>query len=83
MKEGEGNDLFNGTLNTFCLKLYGVRHMVKDTQITREETRCHHMGYFRLAGRGILYVSSHRITHTTAFITPVVEHWLEREIAGL
>ena len=22
-----------------------------------------------------------RITHTTAFITPVVEHWLEREIA--
>ena len=23
----------------------------------------------------------HRITHTTAFVTPVVEHWLEREIA--
>ena len=23
----------------------------------------------------------HRITHTTAFGTPVVEHWLEREIA--
>ena len=22
-----------------------------------------------------------RITHTTAFITPVMEHWLEREIA--
>ena len=22
-----------------------------------------------------------RITHTSAFITPVVEHWLEREIA--
>ena len=22
-----------------------------------------------------------RIVHTTAFITPVVEHWLEREIA--
>ena len=22
-----------------------------------------------------------RITHTTAFGTPVVEHWLEREIA--
>ena len=22
-----------------------------------------------------------RIIHTTAFITPVVEHWLEREIA--
>ena len=24
-----------------------------------------------------------RITHTTAFVTPVVEHWLEREIAPL
>ena len=23
----------------------------------------------------------HRITHTTALVTPVVEHWLEREIA--
>ena len=22
-----------------------------------------------------------RITHTSAFVTPVVEHWLEREIA--
>ena len=22
-----------------------------------------------------------RITHTTAFVSPVVEHWLEREIA--
>ena len=22
-----------------------------------------------------------RITHTTAFVTPVVEHWLEGEIA--
>ena len=21
-----------------------------------------------------------RITHTTAFVTPVVEHWMEREI---
>ena len=24
-----------------------------------------------------------RITHTMAFVTPVVEHWLEREIAQL
>ena len=26
----EGNVLFNDTLNTFHLRLYGVRHMVKD-----------------------------------------------------
>ena len=23
-----------------------------------------------------------RIAHTTAFVTPVMEHWLEREIEG-
>ena len=26
----EGNILFNDTINTFYLRLYGVRHMVKD-----------------------------------------------------
>ena len=41
--------------------------------IVRKETRCRHIGYsFRLADM---------ITHTTAFVTPVVEHWLELEIA--
>ena len=50
--------------------------------IVREETRCRHIGYsFRLAARVLLYAPSHRIAHTTAFVTPVVGHWLEREIA--
>ena len=26
----EGNDLFNNALNTFCLRLYGIRDIVKD-----------------------------------------------------
>ena len=30
MRERERNVLFNEALNTFCLRLYGVRHMVKD-----------------------------------------------------
>ena len=30
MKKKEGNVLFNDALNTFYLRLYGVRHMVKD-----------------------------------------------------
>ena len=34
--------LFNDALNTFYELLYGVVHMVKDTQIVREETRCSH-----------------------------------------
>ena len=28
-----------------------------------------------------MYHPTDRITHTTAFVIPVVEHWLEREIA--
>ena len=41
--------------------------------IVRKETRCRHIGYsYRLTAR---------IMHTTAFVTPVVEHWMEREIA--
>ena len=30
VKRKEGNVLFNDALNTFYLRLYGVRHMVKD-----------------------------------------------------
>ena len=49
--------------------------------IVRKETRCRHIGYsFRLAARVLLYAPSHR-QDNTAFVTPVVEHWLEREIA--
>ena len=53
-------------------------------QIAREETHCrHYMGYsFQLAARFFyMHHPTDRITHTTAFVTPVVEHWLEREIA--
>ena len=32
----EGNVLFNDALNTFYLRLYGVRHMVKDHSAKRE-----------------------------------------------
>ena len=44
--------------------------------IVRKETRCRHIGYsYRLTARVLLYA------HTTAFVTPVVEHWLETGIA--
>ena len=190
----EGNVLFNDALNTFYLRLYGVRHVVKDhwdsergnplpphgllfpissngsficikrnvfyltthsthfiygymasdiwlrtILIVRKETRCRHIGYsYRLTARVLLYAPSHiqdntyhglcytsrgalagtrnssmgpphegsirrpiapwanalplnyvpllymhhstdRIIHTTAFVTSVVEHWLERD----
>ena len=63
--KGKGNVLFNDALNTFYLRLYGVRHMVKDIQIAREETRCRHMGYsLRLTARVLLYAPSHRLDST-------------------
>ena len=51
--------------------------------IVRKETRCRHIGYsFQLTARVLLYAHpTDRIAHTTAFVTPVVELWLEREIA--
>ena len=63
--ERERNVLFNGALNTFYLRLYGVRHMVKDHSKVREETCCCHIGYsFRLTARVLLYASSHRQDNT-------------------
>ena len=29
-----------------------------------------------------MHYPTDRIAHTTAFVTPVVEHWLEQDIAG-
>ena len=51
--------------------------------IVRKETCCRHIGYsFRLTARVLLYAPSHRQdSTTTAFVTSVVEHWMEREIA--
>ena len=76
----EGNVLFNDALNTFYLRLYGVIQMVEDHS---EEIRCRHMGYSFLLAARVLYMHhpTDRKTHTMAFVTPVVEHWLEREIA--
>ena len=56
---------FNDTHNTFCLRLYGVGHMVKDHSDRRQETCCRHMGYsFQLTARVLLYASSHRQDNT-------------------
>ena len=69
-------------LNTFYLRLYGVRHMVKDHS---DSERGNPMPLlFPISSKGWFFYMHHptdRIIHTTAFVTPVVEHWLEREIA--
>ena len=72
----EGNVLFNDALSTFYLLLNGITHMVKyHSNSEREETLCRHLGYSsRLAARFFyMHHTTDRITHTTAFVTPVVE----------
>ena len=73
--ERERNVLFNDAINTFYLRLYGVRHLVKDHS---DSERGNPLPLHGL----LLYSSSHREVkkNPTAFVTPVVEHWLEREI---
>ena len=79
----EGNVLFNDALNTFYLQLYGVRHMVKDhSDSERGNLLPPHGLLFPISSMGsFICTIPDRIVHTTAFVTPVMEHWLEREIA--
>ena len=74
--------LFNDTLNTFYLRLYGVRHMVKyHTYSGGGNPLLPHGLLFPINSKvSFLYTIPDRIAHTTAFGTPVVEHWLDRGI---
>ena len=67
----------------FIYSYMASRHMVKDHSDSEK-------GNPLLPPRLLLSINSKgsfictipdRIAHTTAFVTPVVEHWLEREIA--
>ena len=79
----EGNVLFKDILNTFYLRLYGVRHMVKNLSHSEKGNSLPPHGLlFLINSKGsFICTIPDRIAHTTAFVTPVVEHWLEREIA--
>ena len=77
----EGYVLFNDALNTF----YGVSHMVKEhSDSERGNPLPPHGMLFPISSKGsFICTIPDRITHTTAFVKPVVEHWLQREIAQL
>ena len=80
VKEGRKvNVLFNDALNTFYLWLYGVGHMVKDHSLSKRVNPLPPYGL--LFPISSMHHPTDRIAHTTAFVTPVVGHWLEREIA--
>ena len=52
------------------------------TQIARGNLLPPHRLLFSISSKGsFICIIPDRIIHTTAFVTPVMEHWLEREIA--
>ena len=77
----EGGGLSNA-LNTFYLRLYGVGHMVKDhSDSERGNPLPPHRLLFLINSKVFfMHHATDRIIHATAFVTPFVEHWLEREI---
>ena len=79
----EGNILFNDALNTFYLRFYGARHIVEDHTDSEKGNPLPPHGLMFPISSKVYYMHhiTYRITHTTASVTPVVEHWLEREIA--
>ena len=79
----EGNVLFNNTLNTFHLWLYGVGHRVKDhSDNVRGNPLPPHGLVILINSKGsFICTIPQRTAHNTDFVTPVVEYWLEREIA--
>ena len=79
----EGNVLFNDALNTFYLRLYGVSNMVKDhsDSVRGNPLPPHGLLFPNNSKRFfICIIPTDRITHTTAFVTSVVEHWLKRVV---
>ena len=70
----EGNVLFNDALNTFYLRLYGI---IPDSEKWNPLPP-----HFPINNKGsFICTIPDRITHTTAFVSPVVELRLEWEIA--
>ena len=75
-EQGERNVLFNDALNTFYLRLYVVRHMVKDHSDSEKGNPLPpHRLLLSISSKGsFICTIPDRITHTTAFVIPVVEH---------
>ena len=74
--------LFNDALNTFYLQLYGVGHMVNDRSDSEKGYPLPPHGLLFRISIELFYMHhpSDRIAHTTACVTQVVEHCLEREM---
>ena len=76
----EENVLFNDTLNTYLFSLYGVGHMGKhhsDSERGNTLLPLYWLLFLISSKSSFIGTIPDRIAHTTAFVTPVMEHWLE------
>ena len=71
--ELKGIFLFNDALNTFYLWLYGIEHMIRDYS----DSKRRNLLLFTISNKEPFIFTIPQ----TAFVTPVVEYWLEWEIA--
>ena len=64
-------------------RLYSVGHMVKDhSDSERGNPLPPHGLLFLISSKGFyMHHPTDRIVHTTAYVTPVMKHWLEWELA--
>ena len=79
----ERNVLFNDALNTFYLRLYGIRHMVKDHSDSEKGNPLPpHRLLFPISTKGsFICIIPQTGLHIPQPVTSVVEHWLGRKIA--
>ena len=83
-KEGRKEMLYLTTHSTHFIYGYMVSdHKKNHSDSEKENPLPPHRLLFPISSKGYFYMHhpTYRITHTTAFVTPVVEHWMEREIA--
>ena len=75
--------MFYLTTHFIYLRLYGVRHMVKGYSDSEKGNLLPpHRLLFPINSKcSFICTIPHRRAYTTDFVTPDVEHWLEREIA--
>ena len=82
-RDKEGIFLFNDTLYTFYLWLYGIRHIINnhsDNQRVNLLLPLHGL-LFLISNMGYFICTIPWTAHIMDFVTPVMEHWLEWEMA--
>ena len=72
--------LFNDTLNTLYLRLYGVRHNVVNDHSDSERGNRLPPLHERLLLFNSIMCTVPQIGYTTPFVISIAEHWMEREI---